>query len=78
MPILATRRFTLIPDGVPLVHLDILAEEFGRTTRPTVSLWGDCREGIRDLADALDGDAARLRAERAEYAVAVPGNHQWT
>ena len=68
---IATRRFTLIPEGVPLVHLDIVAEEFGRTTRPTVSLWGDCREGIRDLADALDGDAARLRSERAEYAAEV-------
>ena len=68
---IATRRFTLIPDGVPLIHLDIVAEEFGRTTRPNVSLWGDCREGIRDLADALDGDAARLRAERAEYAAEV-------
>ena len=68
---IATRRFTLIPDGVPLIHLDIVAEEFGRTTRPNVSLWGDCREGIRDLADALDGDAARLRAERADYAAEV-------
>ena len=56
---------------MPLVHLDIVAEEFGRTTRPDVSLWGDCREGIRDLADALDADAARLRSERAEYAAEV-------
>ena len=68
---IATRRFTLIPDGVPLIHLDIVAEELGRTARPEVSLWGDCREGIRDLADALDADAARLRAERAEYATEV-------
>ena len=68
---IATRRFTLIPDDVPLIHLDIVAEEFGRTTRADISLWGDCREGIRDLADALDADAARLRAERAEYAAEV-------
>ena len=68
---IATRRFTLIPDDVPLIHLDIVAEELGRTARPDVSLWGDCREGIRDLADALDADAARLRAERAEYAAEV-------
>ena len=68
---IATRRFTLIPDGVPLIHLDILAEEFGRTARPSVSLWGDCREGLRDLADALAGDAGRLRSERADYASEV-------
>ena len=68
---IATRRFTLIPDGVPLIHLDIVAEEFGRTARPSVALWGDCREGLRDLADALAGDGERLRAERADYAAEV-------
>ena len=68
---IATRRFTLIPDGVPLIHLDILAEEFGRTARPSVTLWGDCREGLRDLSDALAGDAERLRSERADYASEV-------
>ena len=68
---IATRRFTLIPDGVPLIHLDILAEEFGRTARPSVTLWGDCRESLRDLADALAGDAERLRAERADYAAEI-------
>ena len=69
---IATRRFTLIPDGVPLIHLDIVAEELGRTARPNVALWGDCREGLRDLADALDADdRERLRAERADYAAEV-------
>ena len=32
---------------------------------------GDCREGLRDLADALAGDGERLRAERADYAAEV-------
>ena len=68
---IATRRFTLIPDGVPLIHLDIVAEELGRTARSSVALWGDCREGLRDLVDALAGDGERLRAERADYAAEV-------
>ena len=68
---IATRRFTLIPEGVPLIHLDIVAEEFGRTARPSVAMWGDCRESLRDLADALAGDAERLRAERADYVAEV-------
>ena len=68
---IATRRFTLIPDDVPLIHLDIVAEEIGRTARPNVALWGDCREGLRDLADALAGDGERLRAERTDYAAEV-------
>ena len=75
---IATRRFTLIPDGVPLIHLDIVAEEIGRTARPSVALWGDCREGLRDLADALADDAERLRAERADYAAEVQARMaQW-
>ena len=68
---IATRRFTLIPDRVALIHLDILAEELGRTARPGVALWGDCRESLRDLAGALAGDAGRLRTERASYAAEV-------
>ena len=68
---IATRRFTLLPEAVPLIQLDILAEELGRTARPSVALWGDCRESLHDLHDALAGDAERLRAERADYAAEV-------
>lgn len=68
---IATKRFTLPVAGKPLIHLDILAEEFGRTTAPSLCLWGDAREGIADLAVALDDDAERLRAARAEYGAEV-------
>ncbi|MCY4471106.1 MAG: thiamine pyrophosphate-binding protein [Thiotrichales bacterium] len=75
---IATRRFTLIPEDIPLIHLDILAEEFGRTARPSVTLWGDCRESLLDLAGALANDAERLRAERADYAAEVQARMaQW-
>jgi acetolactate synthase-1/2/3 large subunit len=65
---IATKRFTIPPKGKTVIHLDIVAEEFGRTYQPAVALWGDVREGIRDLAAALSGDAKRLQAERADYA----------
>jgi acetolactate synthase I/II/III large subunit len=65
---IATKRFALPLKGKTVIHLDIVAEEFGRTYRPTVALWGDVREGIRDLATALSGDAKRLQAERADWA----------
>ena len=48
-----------------------MAEEFGRTYQPAVALWGDVREGIRDLGAALAGDAKRLATERADYAANV-------
>ena len=50
---IATRRYTLPPAGARIVHLDTVAEEFGRVRAPDVALWGDAREGIRDLAAAL-------------------------
>ena len=70
---IATRRYALLPVGVPIVHLDISAEEFGRVAAPTVALWSDAREGIRDLAAALSPDAERLRRERDNYGVEVAG-----
>lgn len=68
---IATKRYSLIPEGIPLVHMDILAEEFARVVIPTVSMWADAREGILDLHTALDGRAERLREERAGYAADV-------
>jgi acetolactate synthase-1/2/3 large subunit len=40
-----TKRFTVPPKGKRLIHLDIVAEEFGRTVEPDVALWGGRRAG---------------------------------
>src|SRR5262245_37836371 len=40
---IATRRFALIPPGKPLIHVDVLPEEIGRTTRADIALTGDAR-----------------------------------
>jgi acetolactate synthase-1/2/3 large subunit len=68
---IATKRFTIPPKGKTVIHLDIVAEEFGRTYQPEVALWGDVREGIRDLAAALEADAAKLKKARAGYTAEV-------
>ncbi len=64
---IATKRYTLIPPDTPLLHLDILCDEFARVMTPTVSMWADAREGLMDLHAALDARAERLRGERAAY-----------
>jgi acetolactate synthase-1/2/3 large subunit len=46
---IATKRFALIPEHVPLIHLEVVPEEIGRTTRPTVALCGDAGLGLADL-----------------------------
>jgi acetolactate synthase I/II/III large subunit len=68
---IATRRFQLIPAGAPLIHIDVLPEEIGRTTRAEVGLAGDARLALNDLATAL-GNGAAARSRRKAYADEVP------
>ncbi|MEE2689000.1 MAG: thiamine pyrophosphate-binding protein [Pseudomonadota bacterium] len=69
---IATKRYDLLPSGVPLIHLDILEEELGRTTRAEVSLWGDAQAGLDDLAAELSDNAMQQKQKRADYAAEVP------
>ena len=64
---IATKRYDLIPRDVPFIHLDIVAEEIGRTTPTTVSLWGDAAEGLRDFRDSLFSDRVAMQEMRAAY-----------
>jgi acetolactate synthase-1/2/3 large subunit len=64
---IATKRFSLIPDDVPLLHLELVPEEIGRTTPATVALCGDVRETITELTDALAGTAEKQRSLRAPW-----------
>ena len=68
---IATKRFALLPEGVPVIHLDVLAEEFGRTSRCDVALWGDIAAGLDDLSAALAGQ----RHDRAAWAASVVAAH---
>ncbi len=69
---IATRRYQLLPPGLPIIHLDIVAEEMGRTAQPTVALWGDAREGLDDLLEAQRESADQARAGRAGYVAEIP------
>jgi acetolactate synthase-1/2/3 large subunit len=67
-----TKRYALLPEGVPLIHLDILEEEIGRTTRTDVGLWGDAGSGLDDLRAELSDGAKKRHAARADYVAEVP------
>jgi acetolactate synthase I/II/III large subunit len=69
---IATKRYALPAAAVPLVHLDIVAEEIGRCRPAEVALWGDARAGLDDLAEALADEARRARAARADYIAEIP------
>jgi acetolactate synthase-1/2/3 large subunit len=64
---IATKRYVLPPREIPMIHLEIVAEEIGRCVPAEVALWGDARAGLEDLAAALADGAAKARAARADY-----------
>jgi acetolactate synthase-1/2/3 large subunit len=69
---IATKRFTVPAPGKAVIHLDIVAEEMGRTYRPALKLWGDAKAGLADLHAALSDGAAARRDRRADWAGQVP------
>jgi acetolactate synthase-1/2/3 large subunit len=74
---IATKRFTIMPAGTPLIHIDVVPEEIGRTTRATVALAGDARLALQDLSAVL-GDGAARRRLREAYVAEVPAKMaQW-
>ncbi len=68
----ATKRYALPSPSIPLIHLDILAEEIGRCFPAAIALWGDARAGLEDLAEALADNARAARATRADYVREIP------
>ena len=67
---IATRRFALIPPGKRLIHIDILPEEIGRTTRADVALAADARLALADLAAFL-ADGERRLCRRSGWIASV-------
>jgi acetolactate synthase-1/2/3 large subunit len=62
---IATRRFTLIPPGKSVIHIDIEPAELGRTTRTEVALIGDARLSLDDLSSATAGGRRPSAAREA-------------
>ncbi len=68
---IATKRFALMTPGKPVIHVDIVPEEIGRTTRTDVALVGDARLALDDLAAELADKGVRAKA-RAGYLAEIP------
>ena len=64
---IATKRYALPPREIPVVHLDIVAEEIGRCIPAEIALWGDARAGLEDLAEALSDSGTAARAARRDH-----------
>ncbi len=69
---IATKRYTVPPKGKTIIHVDIVAEEFERTTPAVLKLWGDARATIADLKEAMAPNADAIKSMRAEYLAEIP------
>jgi acetolactate synthase I/II/III large subunit len=68
---IATKRFQLIGPEKRIIHVDIVPDEIGRTTRTEIALAGDARLALEDLAAVL-GDGRLRAATRKDYLAEVP------
>ncbi|MBT5266055.1 MAG: thiamine pyrophosphate-binding protein [Rhodospirillaceae bacterium] len=68
---IATKRYSVPEAGKTVIHLDIVAEEIGRTYNPAVALWGDARETVSEMAALMAESAEAQRATRSEYVAEV-------
>jgi len=74
---IATKRYQLIPPATPLIHIELVPEEIGRTTPARIGLVGDARLALEDLGAALPMKGRR-HADRAAYAgQTAPRMAQW-
>ncbi len=70
---IATKRYALPGHDRTLIHLDILPEEFGRTTAATLALWGDAAATLRELGALLADRAPAIADRQRGYAEEVTG-----
>lgn len=64
---ISTTRYTLIPKGVKIVHIDISPEEIGKHQRVEIGLWADAKSALSDLLEELRDDAPRQKNGRQGY-----------
>ncbi|MDR3561488.1 MAG: thiamine pyrophosphate-binding protein [Negativicutes bacterium] len=64
---IASKRYTLPNRDIPIIHLDIVAEEIERWAPVQVGLWGDAAAGLKDISDALRERLGPLRVDRSDY-----------
>jgi len=69
---IATKRYTIPAEGRSVIHLDVVAEEMGRTFKPKLKLWGDVREGLSDIYALIAEGASVQKQARASYLADIP------
>ena len=75
---IATKRYSIIPADTPLIHIDVIGEEIGRTARADVALVADARLALEDLRAALEPGAVRRERRKAYCSEVATRMATWT
>lgn len=75
---IATVRYSLIPNGVKIIHIDIVPEEIGRHQKIDIGLVADCKAALADLLQELEEGAESQKKGRQAYAEEImQKKQQW-
>ena len=75
---IATQRFSLIPEGTPLIQIDIDPDAIGLSTRVSVGLVGDAKLALQDLHAQIAPQRAEIHDRLAAYRAEVrDGAARW-
>jgi len=64
---IASKRYALPKRNIPIIHLDILAEEIERWAPVSVGLWGDAGVSLKDISAVLQEKVTALSVSRTNY-----------
>lgn len=75
---IATKRFQLFKSSTPIIHIDVVPEELGRTTPAAVALVGDAAATLDALRQAMSSEARRAQTARADVLRRIAAaNEKW-
>jgi acetolactate synthase-1/2/3 large subunit len=64
---IASKRYVLPNRDIPIIHLDILADEIERWAPVRVGLWGDAAASLKELSTVLKEKFSGLKVDRSNY-----------
>ncbi len=68
---IATSRFSLIPAGARVVHIDVSPEELGKHQSIALGVWADARLALADLNAEIGSGAAGIKAGLSGYGAEI-------
>ena len=64
---IASKRYTIPNAKIPLIHIDIVAEEIVRWAPASLGLWGDAKASLKELSEIINQKVNDSRTKHMAY-----------